>query len=106
MLFKKVNFENYWDRIWDACTDTGVGEPLEAASEKYKDYFKTVIVPSDYKDFAMWLYAKGFNVDKEVEFFNKKYLNSKNSREASYQVLTYEFEKWIDSIWDSSRDRR
>lgn len=100
MILKKIKFEDYWDRIMDACEDTGVGTPLEEDHSNYPDYFATVVVPNNYKDFARWLYNKKFNIDKEISFFNEKYLENKNSREASFQVLSYEFEKWLCEIWD------
>lgn len=99
-MFKK-DFEMYWDRVLDACEDTGVGEPTSGSHPKYKDYFKTIVAPNNYKYFAKWLYDRGFNVDLEINFFNKKYLSGRNSREASYQVLEFEYEKWIYEIWDT-----
>lgn len=103
-MFFKMNFDKYYDRVWDACEDTGVGVPCEESNAKYADYFKTVVAPNGYKDFARWLYNKGFALDAEIDFFNKKYLSCKNHREATFQVLEFEFEKWIYEIWSTVID--
>lgn len=97
MLFRKVDFDTYWDRILDACEDTGVGSPEEDSPSKYKKLYDRA-VEEEYKSFAKWLYKKKFDLDKEIDIFNNKYLDGMNSREASYQVLTYEYDKWAASI--------
>lgn len=99
MLFRKLSFDAYWDRIMDACEDTAVGRPLKESPQTYKDDYAKA-VNNRYVDFAKWLYETNFNLDKEIEFFNNKYLDGYDSREASHQVLTYKYWKWRSSIYE------
>lgn len=99
MLFMP-SFDSYWENVWEHCTDTGVGEIKDnQPSDKYLKFFKEVC-DNDYKGFAKWLYDKRYDIDKEIEFFNYKYLDNTNSREATYQVLSYEFDKWVIMLWN------
>lgn len=97
MLFRP-DFESYWDDICEHCLDTGVGDNSQGANDKYNKFLQEV-KDNDYKDFARWLYGKRYDLNKEANFFNRKYLDNSNEREAIYQVLSYEFDKWVTELW-------
>lgn len=91
---QKESFESYHDRLWDLCTDVGIGAPDEGAPIVFKKLYEKEVA-CDYENFARWLYKNNFQVDEEIEFFNNKYLGGKNMREAYYQVLNYKYCDWV-----------